>query len=47
MHPIEGVSIMRLAARLKARGQNFDSRTMTSRDRVSGPGDATYSAATE
>ena len=38
---------MKLAARPKARGQNFDSRTMTSRDRVSGPGHAAYSAASE
>jgi hypothetical protein len=38
---------MRLAARLTARGENFGSRTMNSRDRVSGPGHADYSAASE
>ena len=47
MRPVASVSIMRLAARLQARGQKFGSGTMNSRDRVSGPGHADYSAATE
>ncbi|MDB5611315.1 MAG: hypothetical protein JWP25_8215, partial [Bradyrhizobium sp.] len=45
--PVEGLSIVRLAARPGAPGQNFGTRTMTSRDRVKGPGHADYSAATE
>jgi hypothetical protein len=45
--PIEDVGIMGLAARLTARGHNFGNRAMNSRDRVSGPGHADYSAASE
>jgi hypothetical protein len=41
--PIEAVSLMRLAARPKARGQNSRLRTMT--HRIGGPGHADHSAA--